>query len=54
MKRVLITGAAKCFGSHITDFLLARGYEVVGVNDLSHGNVRNPKVANQRCHSGFR
>jgi UDP-glucose 4-epimerase len=41
MRRVLITGAAGFLASHLTDVMLARGYEVVGVDDLSHGNLRN-------------
>ncbi len=53
MKRVLITGAAGFLGSHVTDVMLARGYEVIGVDDLSHGNVRNLEVANQSRHFHF-
>ncbi|MGI8769805.1 MAG: NAD-dependent epimerase/dehydratase family protein [Acidobacteriaceae bacterium] len=41
MKRVLVTGAAGFLGSHLTDALLARGYDVVGVDNLSHGNTGN-------------
>lgn len=53
MKRVLITGAAGFIGSHVTDVMLSRGYEVIGVDDLSYGNVRNLKVANQSRHFRF-
>lgn len=39
--RVLVTGAAGFIGSHITRALLARGYEVVGLDDLSTGHPHN-------------
>jgi UDP-glucose 4-epimerase len=41
MKRVLVTGAAGFLGSHLTDALLSKGYEVVGVDNLTHGNADN-------------
>lgn len=39
--RVLLTGAAGFLGSHLTDVLLARGFEVIGVDDLSTGRREN-------------
>ncbi len=39
--RVLITGVAGFIGSHIADGLLAKGYEVVGVDDMRTGRVEN-------------
>jgi dTDP-glucose 4,6-dehydratase len=39
--RVLITGAAGFLGSHLTDRLIAEGYAVLGVDNLSTGNVDN-------------
>lgn len=45
MRKVLVTGAAGFLGSHVTDLLLERGYEVVGVDNLSNGNMRNLAVA---------
>jgi dTDP-glucose 4,6-dehydratase len=39
--RVLITGAAGFLGSHLTDRLLADGYGVLGVDNLSTGNLDN-------------
>ncbi len=45
MKRVLVTGAAGFLGSHVTDLLLAKGCEVVGVDNLLHGELRNLEQA---------
>lgn len=39
--RVLITGAAGFIGSHLADFLLDRGREVVGVDNLITGSREN-------------
>jgi UDP-glucose 4-epimerase len=38
---VLLTGGAGFIGSHLTDALLARGYSVTCVDDLSMGSVEN-------------
>ncbi len=40
-KRVLVTGAAGFIGSHMADGLLAKGYAVVGLDDMSTGEKRN-------------
>lgn len=37
MSRMLVTGAAGFIGSHVTSELLARGHEVVALDDLSGG-----------------
>jgi UDP-glucose 4-epimerase len=41
MTRVLVTGGAGFIGSHICDALIARGDEVVVVDDFSSGHERN-------------
>ncbi|MEO6804963.1 MAG: UDP-glucuronic acid decarboxylase family protein [Edaphobacter sp.] len=38
---VLVTGAAGFLGSHLCDTLLAAGNSVIGVDDLSTGNLAN-------------
>jgi dTDP-glucose 4,6-dehydratase len=40
-KRVLITGASGFLGSHLTDALLAEGSEVIGVDNLCTGSLKN-------------
>jgi len=37
MKKVLITGVAGLIGSHFSKYLLDKGYEVIGIDDLSGG-----------------
>ncbi len=40
-KRILIVGAAGFLGSHLCDRFLAEGYEVIGMDNLLTGNIRN-------------
>jgi UDP-glucuronate 4-epimerase len=44
--RALVTGCAGFIGSHLTDVLLARGTEVVGVDCLSDNYPASEKLAN--------
>lgn len=41
MKRVLITGAAGFLGSHLCDRFMEEGYEVIGMDNLITGNLKN-------------
>lgn len=45
-KSILITGAAGFIGSHLTDFLLAEGYNVIGVDNFDPFYDRKIKKAN--------
>lgn len=41
MERVLITGAAGFLGSHLCDKFINEGYEVIGMDNLITGNIKN-------------
>ncbi len=41
MPKILITGVAGFIGSNLADCLLARGYSVTGIDDLSQGVAEN-------------
>lgn len=41
MDKVLITGVAGFIGSHVASRFLQEGYQVIGIDDLSGGNVTN-------------
>jgi len=41
MKTALITGGAGFIGSHLSDFLIAKGVRVVCVDNLITGNIKN-------------
>ena len=45
MKKALITGVAGLIGSHLADKMLAKGYQVFGVDDLSAGRTDNIRSA---------
>jgi len=42
-QRILVTGAAGFLGSHLCDFLLAKGHTVLGVDNLCTGDMENLK-----------
>ena len=52
MARIVVTGGAGFLGSHISTALLARGDEVVAVDNLATGRVQN--IEHLFGHDGFR
>jgi UDP-glucose 4-epimerase len=50
--RALITGGAGFIGSHLAEFLLGRGDQVVAIDDLSTGGMDN--IAHLKTHPEFR
>jgi dTDP-glucose 4,6-dehydratase len=51
--RVLITGGAGFLGSHLCDRFLAEGYEVVAMDNLLTGNIRNIQHLDSHNHFQF-
>ena len=41
MKKILIAGAAGFIGSHLCDFFIKKGYQVIGLDNLSTGRLEN-------------
>ena len=41
MAKVLVTGAAGFLGSHLCDRFIKEGHEVIGMDNLITGNIRN-------------
>ena len=41
MPRALVTGAAGFIGSHLSEYLLDKGYSVIGIDNLITGDVAN-------------
>lgn len=39
--KILITGAAGFLGSNLSSLLLSQGHEVIGIDNLSYGNIEN-------------
>jgi UDP-glucose 4-epimerase len=39
--RLIVTGAAGLIGSHLCDLLVEDGFNVIGIDDLSFGNINN-------------
>ena len=53
MASVLITGGAGFLGSNLSAKLLERGYRVIVVDDLSHGNLKNLSDSNHSSQFAF-
>jgi len=49
-KQVLVTGAAGFLGSHLCEYLVDRGDEVVGIDNLSTGSEDNLTTLRRRMH----
>ncbi|PRQ02456.1 UDP-glucose 4-epimerase [Enhygromyxa salina] len=49
-RTVLVTGAAGFIGSHVTDRLLAEGFEVIGLDNLMTGDLENLAEAGRDPH----
>jgi len=41
MKNILITGVAGMIGSHLLDEMLKKDYNIIGIDNLSYGNISN-------------
>ena len=52
-RRALVTGAAGFLGSHLTDALLAKGWSVIGVDNLCTGNLANLKHLERETDFNF-
>lgn len=39
--KIIVTGGAGFIGSHLVDFLIKNGFEVLVIDDLSYGNKKN-------------
>ena len=50
MVKALITGGAGFIGSHLAEYLLAIGHEVVVIDDLSTGRIENLKPIHNHPH----
>ena len=51
--RCIVTGASGFIGSHLVDALLADGHEVLGVDDLSTGRLKNLDAARKNVAFRF-
>lgn len=51
--RALVTGAAGFIGSHLTELLVSKGHEVVGIDNLLSGRTANLKAIADHPHFRF-
>ena len=40
-KRILVTGIAGLLGSHVASFLIKKGHNIIGIDNLSGGYLEN-------------
>ena len=40
-QRILVTGAAGFIGSHLCDYLVSRGHDVIGMDNFITGDIAN-------------
>lgn len=52
MKNILITGVAGMIGSHLLDELLKMDYSIIGIDNLSFGNIEN--IEHNLDHPNFK
>ena len=52
-KTVLITGAAGFIGSHLCDYFLSKNYNVIGLDNLITGNLKNLSHINSNMNFKF-
>ena len=45
--KIMVTGVCGLIGSHLTDELLSRGHQVIGIDNLSFGNMDNISKASK-------
>jgi nucleoside-diphosphate-sugar epimerase len=53
MARVVVLGASGFLGSHLCDWLIARGDEVIGIDDMSSSNGANLRVLESEPRFSF-
>ena len=52
MKNILITGVAGMIGSHLLDEMLDLEYNIIGIDNLSFGNIEN--ISHNLAHPNFK
>lgn len=52
-KKILVTGGAGFIGSHLTDLLLSKGHQVIVLDNLSGGRMKNLQEAEKKPNFQF-